>query len=604
MERKEDARQHPYVQALERRELRVGVISIDLIVILFLPLFAFQTRIWESPLLLLIDITAWGLDLASLILVLRTGKVEIGRALTLTAMTLLVLSLFFLRLVGGYGYIVLVTVPPALSFIGGKRFSVVMNSVYALVFALGVYGLIPVPWTIPDAPAVRFILAATYAMIGGIVIMLVRARAESYRTLMWTATHDPETELASLSTLETDAPQEAGSALLISLRNRDSIGSRFGIDTLRTVRATVAGRIEKAFSGRGAVCQFSETSVMVQLLVNTQDHVSSLVEEAVPELTAPVETEEASLIPEVSVAATMVEAGAPVESTIRDLVIALPVSHDRPSNSLVWFSKSIRDEHDLRIRTGDRLVEAIRAGALTTVYQPIVYADPNAVPDAEVLVRWNDEELGNVPPTRFVPIAEERGLIPALTDAVIGRSWRELGTALTERRIGALWINVSPLHLRSERFAAEFAQSFARHAVSPDYYSVELTEGALVDEQIVASGTLEGLRESGFRLSIDDFGTGYSNLDYLRRFDVDRLKIDRSFVSSAPTDPKAMTIVQAILSLAQSLGLGSVAEGVETEETCRAMRGMGVDACQGYFTGKPMDAPSLVGYLDGKLLAT
>lgn len=591
--------QNTDLQTFLLREQRRALAIVDGIVVLFLPVFVYLFLHQERLPALATATVAWALDATSLALI-ATGRMQrVARGLTLAAMTLIIAILFLIPTMGGYGFLLLYTVPPVLVFIGRGKFALLANALCAMVYIAGVFEVVPLPWTIPDGIPVRFTIAATFVMIVFLTIMVEGARNDSHRALEWLATHDPITRLPTRLAINASDTAPRGCALLISLRDVADLGARYGRETMQAVRREVASRLTTALEGRGEVFQYSEGTALIELPNHSVRAAEQFVESLLGTLLKPVAAEARVIQPAVSVAATTMNAGERMGDITSQLAMTLPVSYRMGPNRVAWYERSIEEAQVDRLHIGDRLVEAIEHSRLTVAYQPILYAGDDTTPDLEVLVRWHDAQLGTVPPARFIPIAEERGVIADLTEQVIRTSWRELGNLFPTQRIGAVWVNLSPVHMRTPDFVESFRECFARHGVDADRYAVELTEGALIDERIVGDGTLPALRNAGFRISIDDFGTGYSNLDYLRRFDVDRLKIDRSFVSGVTDGSRQMMILRAILTLAQSLGLRTVAEGVETDEEWALMRRLGVDACQGYFIGKPMTIEGLREFLDG-----
>jgi EAL domain-containing protein (putative c-di-GMP-specific phosphodiesterase class I) len=207
----------------------------------------------------------------------------------------------------------------------------------------------------------------------------------------------------------------------------------------------------------------------------------------------------------------------------------------------------------------------------------------------EALLRWNSEMLGNVPPMRFIPVAEETGLIVAIGEWVareaIGqlRLWREAGLDHFP-----VTINVSAVQFKNRKLVDVLVATVAENGLSASDVEIELTESALVSEGNSTMSTLYELGANGFRLVVDDFGTGYSNLGYLKRFDIDKLKIDQSFVRDIISDPDDAAITRAIISLAKSLGMRVVAEGVEYAAQLEFLMAAGCAEAQGYLLSAPL----------------
>ncbi|WP_158221044.1 bifunctional diguanylate cyclase/phosphodiesterase [Kineosporia sp. R_H_3] len=228
------------------------------------------------------------------------------------------------------------------------------------------------------------------------------------------------------------------------------------------------------------------------------------------------------------------------------------------------------------------------AGGVTSVGQPVVDLATRRVVAVEALARWHDAELGTVPPSEFVPVAEETGLVASmgtrvLRSALDGFAAQGLvGSGLT------LGVNVSPIELRSPSFAESVAGILAAAAFPPRHLVIEVTEAVLVEEDDPAVRVLGALTDLGVRVAIDDFGTGYSALGYLRRLPVQALKIDRSLLDEARTTMRTRHLLAGLADLAGRIGVAVVVEGVEDEHTARMAEDLGASLGQGHFLGRPM----------------
>jgi EAL domain-containing protein (putative c-di-GMP-specific phosphodiesterase class I) len=209
------------------------------------------------------------------------------------------------------------------------------------------------------------------------------------------------------------------------------------------------------------------------------------------------------------------------------------------------------------------------------------------------LARWQHETLGAIGPVEFVPIAEDTGLMAALGTRILRDACRQMTAWQREGRCGidaTLHVNVSPRQLVDPGFVSIVADTLESSGFTPDNLWLEVTESILMEEASLVSTALAELRAIGVHFAIDDFGTGYSSLAYLKRFPVEALKLDRSFVSGLGEDAESDAIVVAIISLAQSLNLKTIAEGVETYEQLERLRELGCDQLQGYLLAVPQAA--------------
>ncbi len=247
-------------------------------------------------------------------------------------------------------------------------------------------------------------------------------------------------------------------------------------------------------------------------------------------------------------------------------------------------------EYDLRL--------ALDQGQFELHYQPQIDARTKHVYGAEALVRWRHPERGLVPPNHFIPIAEEIGLIIPLGGWVIGEAarqvkiWRESGFADL-----VVSVNISALQFHQAGFLNEVQGLLDRAGTAPNALELELTESMLMADMEVSIQVLQAFRDQGYRIAIDDFGTGFSCLNYLRRLPVNILKIDQSFVRDMQTDSASLAIVSSIIRLADSLGMETIAEGVETAEELAILHGEGCHLMQGYHFSKPLPAANFEQWL-------
>lgn len=255
-----------------------------------------------------------------------------------------------------------------------------------------------------------------------------------------------------------------------------------------------------------------------------------------------------------------------------------------------------------QVRLQRELARALARGQLRLVLQPIVDARPPfRVLGVEALLRWRHPELGEVPPAVFVPVAEESGLIVAIGGFVIDEACR-LKAWLEAQGYAQLFmsLNVSPHQFRHGDLPARFADALQAHRLHGGGVELEITESTLMEHTEATAGQLQALAALGLGLSIDDFGTGWSSLAYLHRFPLTKLKVDRSFVANLPQDHGAAAIVRSILTLARSLELSTLAEGVETEAQQALLGGLGCGQLQGYLHSLPLEPEDLLPWLRGR----
>ena len=241
------------------------------------------------------------------------------------------------------------------------------------------------------------------------------------------------------------------------------------------------------------------------------------------------------------------------------------------------------------------LREAIQAGQFVLNYQPVFNLKADRIGGFEALVRWHHPERGIVPPAEFIPIAEDTGLIIAIGEWVMQEACRQAMNWPDHVRVA---VNVSPLQFRNTGFQAIILQALAHSGLAPDRLEIEITESVFLDGEGPVIALLHTLRAMGIRVALDDFGTGYSSLSYLRSFPFDKIKIDRSFITSIASDPSAAAIVRAIVDLATALNMETTAEGVEDTGQLDLLRGEGCGNIQGYLFSRPVESCRIAGLLE------
>jgi predicted signal transduction protein with EAL and GGDEF domain len=262
----------------------------------------------------------------------------------------------------------------------------------------------------------------------------------------------------------------------------------------------------------------------------------------------------------------------------------------RKGRAAYQFASALMNEAAIdRLQIEASLRRAIENQALRLEYQPLVHLASGRIVGAEALCRWDDPERGAVPPGLFIPIAEDCGLIEALggwvlkTAALQLRQWHDAGH--TELMMA---VNLSARQFQRGVVLQQVEDALVASGIAPDRLELELTETVLLHDGDAVMATLRRLKALGTKLSMDDFGTGYSSLAYLRRFKFDKIKIDRSFVCDLIDDPDNAAIVRGIISLAQSLGLSVLAEGVETEAIAQRLKHLQCTFAQGYLFDRPL----------------
>ncbi len=280
--------------------------------------------------------------------------------------------------------------------------------------------------------------------------------------------------------------------------------------------------------------------------------------------------------------------------------VAMYNAKDAGRRTYRFFDEQMNRQAHEHLLLQNRLHQALYRAEFQLHYQPQMEVASGRMTGVEALLRWRNPELGDVVPARFIPVAEDSGLIVSIGAWVLEEACRQ---AQLWRQTGwpdlGMSVNLSALQFRRPGLVETVAGALERSGLPPHLLELELTESILLEDVEKNLETVRQLKALGVRLSIDDFGTGYSSLSYLKRFAVDRLKIDRSFVRDINTDPDDAAIVRAVIQLARSLRLGIIAEGVETEEQLAFLRREGCEQVQGYLYSRPLNVAALRSFMSG-----
>ncbi|MCU0842349.1 MAG: EAL domain-containing protein [Thiobacillaceae bacterium] len=298
------------------------------------------------------------------------------------------------------------------------------------------------------------------------------------------------------------------------------------------------------------------------------------------------------------------EDGRDFDTLLQKADAAMYNAKDAGRNTYRFFDAAMNHQAQEHLLLQSRLRQALDGREFRLHYQPQFDIVSGAVVGVEALLRWRNAELGDVSPARFIPVAEDSGLIVPIGAWVLAEACRQ---AQAWRAAGlpdlGISVNLSALQFRRTNLVETVAAALADSGLPPRLLELELTESILLQDVENTLHTVRQLKALGLRLSIDDFGTGYSSLSYLKRFAVDKLKIDQSFIRDIGTDPDDAAIVRAVIQLARSLRLETIAEGVETEEQLAFIRGEGCREVQGYLFSRPLPAAELEAFLRDRLAA-
>jgi len=439
-----------------------------------------------------------------------------------------------------------------------------------------------------------------------------RERAAYEARLLHQATHDALTGLPNVTLLR----DRLGQALAVAQRHlrglavlfldldhfknvNDSLGHACGDALLVDIGRRLAGSLRESDT---VARQGGDEFVILLADLSEESQTAMIVEKLLAALAAPCHVGGRDLHVTASIGiAVFPRDGESAETLLRKADTALYRAKEVGRNNFQFHTAAMNALAQERMEIEQHLRNALAAGEFSLLYQPQVDLQSGELRGLEALLRWHNPLLGEVPPTRFIPIAEEIGLIGEIGHWVLreacrqNRAWQAAGLAC--RRVA---VNVSACQFAQCDFAARVAGVLDECGIAPHWLELEITESVLMRDAEAAGATLRELKALGICIAIDDFGTGYSSLAYLKRFPIDALKIDRSFVRDITSDPDDAAIARTVISMAHDLRLAVVAEGVETAAQLAFLRGRQCDIVQGYYFSRPLPAGEVAVLLAGE----
>lgn len=379
----------------------------------------------------------------------------------------------------------------------------------------------------------------------------------------------------------------------------DALGHEYGDQLLREIakRLVTALRREDWVARREDLVARQggdEFTILLQDLTSVDD-IIHVAERLLAAIAQPLSIQDRMLYVTASIGVTVF----PFDDTdsdglLRNADVAMYKAKGAGGGDFAFYAASMSAQIRERRTTEDGLRAALERDEFILYYQPQISLRTNRLVGAEALIRWQHPERGLIAPDQFIPVAEESGLIVPMGEWILraaclqGRLWRARG--LKDLKIS---VNLSGRQFRERNLVAVVDRILQETGFDPvmNPLELEVTESTLMDDVGIAAETLAAFRGMGLRLALDDFGTGYSSLNYLKRFQIDTLKIDQSFVRDIACNPEDAAIASVIITLGHSLGLTVIAEGVETQEQLELLRGAGCDEIQGYYYSKPLPAP-------------
>ncbi|HMN47418.1 MAG TPA: EAL domain-containing protein [Povalibacter sp.] len=404
--------------------------------------------------------------------------------------------------------------------------------------------------------------------------------------------------------------RQALAVLFLDLDRFKHVNDTFGHETGDKLLQSVAQRVKEVVRAEDTVVRMGGDEFVVILgAVRNAEQVTDTASRITAALTAPIVIDGKPLVTTVSVGVSLYPRdGEDVGSLLRHSDTAMYQAKEGGRNNFQVFNPTMDRKLKERVAIEASMRDALAAQRFDVHYQPLIEIESRRVVALEALVRWRDPEEGYIPPSRFIPIAEETGLIVQIGDFVLQRvvedmkQWRQSGAVLVP-----VAVNVSAGQLRRANLRERIEQLTTAYELAPSMLQIELTEGAMFEQPESRQGesnedAVNELAALGLRVAIDDFGTGYSSLSYLKRWRVDCLKIDRSFIRDLVTDTNDHAIVGAIIAMAQHLKINVVAEGVEAWSQLETLRRLGCRYAQGYLFAEPVPGRRAREFLNGRRL--
>ncbi|HWS36904.1 MAG TPA: bifunctional diguanylate cyclase/phosphodiesterase [Actinoplanes sp.] len=454
------------------------------------------------------------------------------------------------------------------------------------------------PLTTTACTALLLVLRLIHA--GGLAGRRAADLRAAQREMSHRSRHDALTGLPNRVRLEEClAGTPSGALITLDLDGFKDVNERFGHPTGDTLLTVAAIRLRDLTPAGGIAARLGGDEFALLLPDTGTTEATARAELLVAAFRVPVPADGHTLHVTASAGVRVFDRTADPVQVLSDADLALYAAKAAGKDQAALYDVAFRVEQADRLRLLERLRASVEAGEFAVHYQPIVALDDSRPVAVEALVRWTPPGRAPISPDRFIPAAEDSGLIVALGEWVLRKACTD--AVVWHRRWGTtLTVNVSPRQLVDPHFTTKALAALKDSGLPPGALTLEITEGVLVRAGVDAHQALlhlSALRSEGVRVAIDDFGTGYSSLAYLRDLPIDVLKIDRSFMPADDTDTQQAALVRAIVDLAAGLGLTTVAEGVETAHHADLLRDLGCERGQGYHFARPIPAPHLTDLL-------
>ncbi len=437
------------------------------------------------------------------------------------------------------------------------------------------------------------------ALLVAAVDITARRRAEAQAAYL--AQHDHLTGLANRARHieqvgEMLTAVRGGASLCVGLDNFKSVNETMGPDAGDQLLQAVARRITNALRSGCAAARLGgdEFGVILPGVVD-ENEINSVASRLIAAIGAPfmIQGQRAIIGASIGIAIAP-KHGEEAGQLVRNANLALSQAKLSHKGSFLYFESEMDARAQGRRRLEQDLRAAIENDGLAVHYQPLVGLSSGRIVAAEALVRWSHGERGFVPPSEFIPLSEEAGLIWRLGRSVLRRACKDATAWPQDVRVA---VNLSPAQFRCGNVLELVEEALQETGLAPDRLELEITESLFLDRSNLVLDTLADLRKLGVRIAMDDFGTGYSSLGYLTTFPFDKIKIDRSFVSGIATNVEKQAVVRAIVGLGETLGKTTTAEGIETSDELTCLRIIGCEQGQGYLFSKARPQEALLPFI-------
>ena len=427
----------------------------------------------------------------------------------------------------------------------------------------------------------------------------ITAKKMAEEKLHWLANFDPLTGLPNRTLLNDRVVyairiayhvQDTVALLILDLDHFKNINDSLGHDIGDKMLVKVASRIQSVVREEDTISRQGGDEFVIILPGTDADGAAHVAEKLIEVVSQPysIQQYELTITPSIGIALYPID-GSDLNTLFQSADAAMYRAKGDGRNCYRFFTSEIQAHSARNLELENALRLALSRNELELYYQPQISMETGRLIGAEALLRWHHPTLGAISPAEFIPIAEESGQIVMIGEWVLRSALMQLKSWIEEgMEPFVMAVNLSSIQFRHPKLVDLILGILDELQLPAEYLELELTEGTTMDDPIRAITLMNELHDHGIRMSIDDFGTGYSSLNYLKQFRVYKLKIDISFIRDITENPEDRAIVNAIISMADSLNLQTIAEGVETAEQLELLRDSGCDEVQGYYFSKPL----------------